>query len=98
MASQITGDSIVCSFICSKKTSKLRITGLCEENPPVTGGSPLKGPVMRKMFLFDDFIMIVMNQVVVESIVASYWHQVINIDRNCACHPGGHDLDCYPYL
>ena len=24
----------------SKKTSKLRVTGLCEENPPVTGGFP----------------------------------------------------------
>ena len=24
----------------SKKTSKLRVTGLCEENPPATGGFP----------------------------------------------------------
>ena len=24
----------------SKKTSKLRVTGLCEGNPPVTGGFP----------------------------------------------------------
>ena len=35
----------------SKKISKLRFTGLCEGNPPV------KGPVTRKMFLFDDVIM-----------------------------------------
>ena len=41
MAFQITGVSIVCSTVCSgidKKTSKHRVTGLCEGNPPVTGG------------------------------------------------------------
>ena len=38
----------------SKKTSKLRVTGLCEWNPPVTGEFPYKMPVM---FPFDDVIM-----------------------------------------
>ena len=38
----------------SKKTSKLRITGLCAGNSPVI---PRKWPVTRKMFLFDDVIM-----------------------------------------
>ena len=33
----------------SKKTSKLRVTGLCEGNSPVTGGH--KGPVVPKMQL-----------------------------------------------
>ena len=42
----------------SKKTSKLRVTGLHEGNPPLTGGSPHKGPVTRKMLQFDDVIMI----------------------------------------
>ena len=28
------------SFVSLKKTSKLRITGICEGNPPVTGGFP----------------------------------------------------------
>ena len=41
----------------SKKTSKLCITGLCEGNSPVTGETPNKGPVRRKMFPFDDVIM-----------------------------------------
>ena len=41
----------------SKKTSKLLVIGLCEGNPPVTGGLPHKGPVTRKMFAFDDVIM-----------------------------------------
>ena len=39
MASQITAVSSVCSIICSadqRKTSNLRVTGLCEGNPPVT--------------------------------------------------------------
>ena len=44
LASQITGVSIVCSTVCSmcrsKKTSKLRVTGLCEGNSPVTGEFP----------------------------------------------------------
>ena len=39
----------------SKKTSKLRVTGLCAGNSPVN--SPHKGPVTRKMFPFDDVIM-----------------------------------------
>ena len=44
MAFQITGVPIVCPTIYSgtdqKKTSKLRVTGLCEGNPPVTGEFP----------------------------------------------------------
>ena len=39
----------------SKKTSKLRVTGLCERNSPVN--SPHKGPVTRRTFTFDDVIM-----------------------------------------
>ena len=41
----------------SKKTSKLRVTGLCRGNPPVAGGFPSQpGPVTWKMFPFDDVI------------------------------------------
>ena len=40
------------------KTSKLRVTGLCAGNSPVTGEFPHKRPVTRKMFPFDDVIMI----------------------------------------
>ena len=39
----------------SKKTSKLRVTELCERNPLVD--FPHKGPVTRKMFPFDNVIM-----------------------------------------
>ena len=39
-----------------KKTSKLRVTALCEGNSPVTGEFPAQRAVMRKMFLFDDVI------------------------------------------
>ena len=39
----------------SKKTSKLRVTGVCEGNPSVTDGFPHKGPVTRKMFSFDEW-------------------------------------------
>ena len=40
-----------------KKTSKLGVTGLCEGNSPVTGWFSAQRPVTRKMFLFDDVIM-----------------------------------------
>ena len=42
----------------SKKTSKLRVTGLCVGNSPGPVNSPHKGPVTRKMVPFDDVIMI----------------------------------------
>ena len=41
----------------SKKTSKLRLTGLCEGTPSVTVVSPYKGTVMQNMFPFDDAMM-----------------------------------------
>ena len=41
----------------SNNTSKVRVTGLCEGNSPVTGEFPAQRPVTRKMFPFDDVIM-----------------------------------------
>ena len=45
----------------SKKTSKLRVTGLCAGNSPGPVNSPHKGPGTRKMFPFDDVIMHCLN-------------------------------------
>ena len=45
----------------SKKTSKLRVTGLCAGNSPGPVNSPHKWPVARKMFPFDDVIMLLTN-------------------------------------
>ena len=45
----------------SKKTPKLRVTGLCAWNSPGPVNSPHKGPVTRKMFPFDDVIMFFLN-------------------------------------
>ena len=42
----------------SKKTSKLRVTGLCAGNSPRPMNSPHKWPVTRKTFPFDDVIMV----------------------------------------
>ena len=42
----------------SKKISKLRVTWLCAGNSPGPVNSPHKGPVTRKMFPFDDVIMV----------------------------------------
>ena len=41
----------------SKKTSKLRVTGLCAGNSPGTVNSPHKWPATREMFPFGDVIM-----------------------------------------
>ena len=41
----------------SKKTSKLRVTGLCEGNSPVTGEFPSQWDSKVEMFPFDDVIM-----------------------------------------
>ena len=56
VASQITGVSIVCSTACSgasqRKHRKLRITGLCELNLPVTDGFPSQRLLKRKMSIW----------------------------------------------
>ena len=41
----------------SKKTSKLRVTGLCEGNSPGTGEFPVQRASYTEMFPFDDVIM-----------------------------------------
>ena len=62
MASQITSLTIVYSTVYSrrrsKKTSNLRVTGLCAGNSPVSIEFPHKWPVTPKMFPFDDIIMV----------------------------------------
>ena len=62
MASQVTSLTIVNSTVYSRrksmKTPKLHAIGLRAGNSPVTGEFPAQGPVTRKMFLFDDVIMV----------------------------------------
>ena len=62
IASQITSLTIVFSTFYSdadqrKHQSSVSVTGLCAGNSPGTGDSPHKWPVTRKMFPFDDIIM-----------------------------------------
>ena len=47
----------------SKKTPKLRVTGLCERVHRWPVNSPHKGTVTRKMFSFDDVIMKYLSEV-----------------------------------
>ena len=65
MASEITGFTIVYSTVYSrrrsKKTSKLRVTGLCEKNSPVTGEFPSQRASNAEKFPFDDVIMHLQN-------------------------------------
>ena len=60
MASQITPTRLFTQAFRhrSKKTSKLRVTGLCTGNSPVTGEFPAQRPATRKIFPFDDVIMV----------------------------------------
>ena len=44
----------------SKKTSKLRVTGLCAANSPETGEFPAQRASNAEMFPFDDVIMVVL--------------------------------------
>ena len=53
----------------SKKTSKLRVTGLCAGNSLGPVNSPHKGPVTRKLFPLDD---------VVIHLMASSWIELIS--------------------
>ena len=56
MASQTTSLAIVYSGADQRKSSKLRVAGLCAGNSPVN--SPHKWTVTPKMFPFDDVIML----------------------------------------
>ena len=62
MASQITSLTIVYSTVYSgadkKKISKLRVTGLCAGNSPVTSEFPEQMASNAEKFPFDDVIMI----------------------------------------
>ena len=67
MASQITSLMIVYSIVYSgrsKKTSKLRVTGLCAGNSPVTGEFLAQRASNAKMFPFDDVIMLISSHYV----------------------------------
>ena len=61
----------------SKKTSKLRVTGLCVGDSPGPVNSPHKRPVTRKKFPFDDVIMYILDEIHVDSfifkIIHSFW-------------------------
>ena len=75
----------------SKKTSKLRVTGLYVGNSPGPVNSPHKGPVTRKMFPFDDVIMIFENRSIssvcllwcvsswAEMITCQHWNHVTTL-------------------
>ena len=82
MASQVTGVSIVYSAVClfrhrSKKTAKLRVTGLCEGNSPVTGEFPTQMASNAEMFPFDDVIMIMMHCQSLSPLVLIYFPVIL---------------------
>ena len=67
----------------SKKTSKPRVTGLCAGISPGPVDSPHKWPVTRKLFPFDDVIM------VYDSLITVWW---LADDDNDSC------CDIYDWL
>ena len=86
MGSQITGVSIVCSTVCSGAYQRTHQSSASlafyEGNPP---DSPHKGPVTRKMFLFDNVIMQRFGNCVKHStciIVSRPYPQTMTMDYN----------------
>ena len=77
----------------SKKTSKLRVTGLCAGNSPGPVNSPHKGPVTRKMLPFDDVIMILGIYHMFHRSWATLLIMLMCVDQTvvCVCH-------CQPHL
>ena len=64
MATQITGVSLFNQPLFrrrSKETSKLRVTGLCDRNSPVTGEFPAQKSSKAENLSFDDVIMVYTN-------------------------------------
>ena len=74
----------------SKKTSKLRVTGHCAGNSPGPVNSPHKGPVTRKMFPFDDVIMILQFTYLVHIVLGYNGNHLyicqVDIADCCAAH------------
>ena len=68
----------------SKKTSKLRVIGLCAGNSPGPANSPHKGPVTRKMFPFDDVIMYIRKPV---NSYRSRWNIYVQYTSNAWSEP-----------
>ena len=71
----------------SKKAPNLHVTDLCVGNSSGPVISPHKGPVTRKMFPFDDVIMIHhvnINSIAVNSNIHTYWfHIKILMQKSC---------------
>ena len=87
----------------SKKTSKLRVTGLCVGNSPGPVNSPHKGPVKRKMFPFDDVIML--YRIRPQSSLTHcngtiwrhrYWSTMAQIMACCPTAPSHYLNQCWP--
>ena len=69
----------------SKKTSKLRVTGLCVGNSPGPVNSPHKGPVTRKMFPFDDVIMNLVRNMCSEITLFKLLPHLVGVDGLSKC-------------
>ena len=77
----------------SKKTSKFRVTSLFAGNSPGTGEFPHKWLVTRKMFPFDDVIMMhriqqsyIMNVKPMSETFRLYWKSCLFLGSHCCQH------------
>ena len=92
MSSQIASLTIVYSTVYSrrrsKKTSKLRVTGLCGRNSPLTGGFPAQRASNAEIFPFDDVIMYDIN---IQSFIVYYYRfERLNIYNSIRIKPLQH--------
>ena len=88
LATQLFVSQLVQAHI--KKKSKLSPLALCEGNPPVTDGSPHRGPVMQKALTWYDIIMMIyvhMGQSIQNSFI------IHSLPYNTMMFPLYHKLD-----
>ena len=69
----------------SKKTSKLRVPGLCAGNSPVTGEFPAQMASNVEMFPFDNVIMIDGSLPTFLDIICHWWYVKYKNDGICNC-------------
>ena len=81
----------------SKKTSKLRVTGLCAGNSPGPVNSPHKGPVTRKMFPTSSWISSFLhNPMIIRLVVTISPHMLPS--NSYLIHGWQHSLHCGTFI
>ena len=86
MTSHIAGVLAVCSTVCSKKTSKLRVTGLFEGNPPVTPSQRASNAENASIWWRHHVIPITLSHFVTISVWGQFCWHVLTLILSWICN------------